>query len=286
MKLEGERGQRQHFVPEFLLKKWAGSDGKVGIFRKDLPGLPYSRRGPKHTGYERGLYSFRGVKETETNLTEKHILMPIDDMAAKIFDKLLRSASAIPSDEDFQWILLFVGSMEMRNSQRLKMVEGFVNTTIAEEIESGSKLSDEAKKLQELFESRPELLHNMPLKYLGLNIEHVAQRLQSEIPYFGLRSFEGLTNHLLLSDTPYIRTEGIWNPGVVLVLPISPWKAIMGFRTKETEQHFARISRRELLSRINEASFSQAAKRIYTRDQTPRCFLEKRLKKLNREAHD
>ena len=70
--MNAKKGQRQHYVPQFLLRNWMGPDCKVGSFRKDLPRMPYSRCSPKATGYERGVNSLKlVVREADIDIVEE-----------------------------------------------------------------------------------------------------------------------------------------------------------------------------------------------------------------------
>ena len=50
---------RHHYVPEFLQKPWTEytQDGKIEVFRLDLPITPLSRHKPKYTGFDHDLYA-------------------------------------------------------------------------------------------------------------------------------------------------------------------------------------------------------------------------------------
>lgn len=84
---------RHHYVPQFLLRAWAKSapDHKIETFRLDLPHLPSSRHGPRHTAYEDNLYSLTkpNVAGMEQQAVEKHFLRHIDELAAGVLNKLI-----------------------------------------------------------------------------------------------------------------------------------------------------------------------------------------------------
>ncbi len=271
-----KKDQKQHSVPQFLLRKWMGSDKKIGLFRKDVPGLPFSRRSPKATGFDRGSYSFQGVKAAEINLVEEQVMQPIDDNAARVIDKLLESGADKLSSEDVRWLFIFAESLEMRTPVKLKSMKDMAHSLMIDGLDSRSE-SD--REILEFIEGHPELHGNLPLKNLGSIISDSARIVQSELKFCGVVDFTGQRNHLLLSDSPCIRTTGVADPGVVFALPLNPWKAVLGFKTMETQQRFlGDIPRGRLLSRINESSFAQTTRRIYALNETPRRFLETRLK--------
>ncbi len=266
------KGQRQHYVPEFLLRKWMGSDDKVGSFRKDIPGLRYSRHSPKYTGFERGIYSFQGVAEADIDLVEEKVLKPIDDLGAKAINKILESGFSEIDNKNVYWLLTIMASLELRRPDRIESVEKIAYSVIADEIDDGSEL---ARQLLEIVEKHPEIVSNLPLKNLGLHISSQANILRKELKSFALLDFTGERNHLLLSDFPIIRTNGLEDPNVVVALPLSPWKAVLGFKTPDARYELMNRNPHEiLLSAINRESLRQATRRIYALDETPRSFLE------------
>ena len=273
--MDEKKGQKQHYVPQFLLRNWTGSDKKVGIFRKDVPGLPFSRRSPQSTGYDEGIYSFQGVKKPEINLVEERVMQPIDDHAAQVIDKLFKSGSSELSNEDVRWLFIFAESLEMRNPTKLKSMKDMADSLMTDDPEGGSELD---REVLEFIKGHPELSSNLPLRILGPIICDRARIVQTELKYCGVVDFTGQRNHLLLSDSPCIRTTGVDDPNVVFALPLSPWKAVLGFKTTETQQKLLGDNHRgKLLSAINESSFAQTTRRIYALDETPRRFLEARL---------
>ena len=268
-----EKGQKQHFVPEFFLKNWTDSDETVGVFRIDVPKLHFSRRSPGGAGYEHGLYSLKGVKETETNLVEEKVFGPIDNYAAPVIRRLLEFASPRLSGEEFEWLTIFAASLEMRNPKNIGEMKDMMDS----ELKDDPHLGDEVYR--KLLESNSEIVTNETLQNLGVFIVNTARTFRTELKYWRVEDFTGGRKHLLLSDFPCIRTNGVGYPDVVFALPLSPWKALLGFKTLETQQfHLGNTSRGVLVSRINESSLNQTTSYIYALDDEPRRFLEKRLR--------
>ena len=161
------KGQRQHYVPKFLLRKWMGPDDMIGAFRKDIPGLPYSRLSPKGTGYERGIYSLEGVPEEDKNLVEDRVFKLIDDIGAKAINKILDSGLSEIDSTDVHWFLTLAASLELRRPARIEDLKEIAHSKIVEDIEDGSEL---AEMVLGIVERHPEIASNLPLKNLGLYI--------------------------------------------------------------------------------------------------------------------
>ena len=277
--MSSKKIQRQHFVPKFLLRCWSNSESKIGYFRMDKPGLPFSRTGLKYAGCDRGIYSLHGVKEEDINVVEERILSPIDDKAAKVIRKVIADDYYELSADDFQWLIQFQASLELRNPRRLRELQHMAQSRIEDSVVP--KLKGDRDALEYL-EGHPEFARNTVLRGLYVFIINYAQRFVTELKCWGVRKFPAGKKHLLLSDFPCIRTDGLRKPHAVFALPISPRKAVLGFKTKETQQMYLNhMAESELFTRINVSSLEQAEKYIYALDDTPRRFLRNSLRSLD-----
>ena len=215
----------------------------------------------------------RGLKRRKPISWKKLVFGPIDNYAAPVIRRLLEFASPRLSDEEFEWLTIFAASLEMRNPKNIEKMNEMVFTLLMDD----PHLRDEVYK--NFFESNPEIVTNAPLQNLGGVIVNTARTFRTELKYWRVEDFTGGRKHLLLSDFPCIRTNGVGYPDVVFALPLSPWKALLGFKTLETQQlHLGNTSRGVLVSRINESSLNQTTSYIYAHDDEPRRFLEKRLR--------
>ena len=178
-----EKGQKQHFVPEFFLKNWTDSDETVGVFRIDVPKLHFSRRSPGGAGYEHGLYSLKGVKETETNLVEEKVFGPIDNYAAPVIRRLLEFASPRLSGEEFEWLTIFAASLEMRNPKNIGEMKDMMDS----ELKDDPHLGDEVYR--KLLESNSEIVTNETLQNLGVFIVNTARTFRTELKYWRVEDF-------------------------------------------------------------------------------------------------
>lgn len=267
-----EKGQKQHFIPKFFLENWTDSDGKCGFFRIDIPKLPYSRKFPKGQGFERGLYALKGVPEKAINIVEEKLFGAIDTNAAPVIDKLLGDTFRRPSAEELGWLTIFLASLEMRSPKNISKMKSMMRSLL----EDDPYLAEEIHR--NTLEASWERVENSTPENLGSIILRTARIYQNELKYWGVKDFTGGRKHLLLSDFPCIRTTGIGDPDVVLALPISPWRAVFGFKTRETQQfHLGSTPRGLLASRINESSLNRATDRVYSLNEEPRRFLTNRV---------
>ena len=83
------RHMKHHYVPQFLLSRWTDETGRLFSFSRRNGRLVCSRRTPKSTGYEDGLYALLAdVFGFSRDIVEEKIFARIDDGAAKAVEKL------------------------------------------------------------------------------------------------------------------------------------------------------------------------------------------------------
>ena len=167
---------------------------------------------------------------------------------------------------------LFVASLELRHPDQIDNVKEIAYFVMNEDIEDGSEV---AKQALEYTEQHPEIVNDLPIKNLGPHIWNRARISRQELMSITLLDFTDQRDHLLLSDYPLICTSGLDDPNVVVALPVSPQKVVLGFKTPMARHNL--LGTRPLgtlLSAINRDSLLQTTKRIYALNESPRRFLE------------
>lgn len=112
---------RHHYVPQFYLRKFAESDGRVRRYRlslkEELEEHPVS---PKSTAYEDDLYTTASGNDWDTwdpDIIEKKVMGPIDDAGAKVMAKLCRR-DELTDEERTAWAL-FLNSLRYRHADEI-----------------------------------------------------------------------------------------------------------------------------------------------------------------------
>lgn len=280
---------KHHYIPRFLLKAWAGADGKIETFRIDLPHLPSSRLTPKSTAYKDNLYalSIPEVAGIKRQAVETDFLQHVDNLAAKVLHKMTATGFAELTSEDCRAWMDFIMSLRPRAPEVVSRLHAEGSKSLKasleerpEEYEAISEPDDPPTLTEWTDQQFPGLLENfgkMSLPSFVCNRE-IRQKISgiSGMKWW-LWDFKGQKNHLLLADRPCIFTTGIDDSDLVIALPIGPWKAFMATKT----EHIANIMRqqrlKDLVMRMNESSLSQAQIRVYARDASPHRFICNRL---------
>eukprot|EP01031_Cornospumella_fuschlensis_P052171 gene52171-63771_t len=93
----GKGGMKNHYIPQFYLKRWA-VDGRLVEFARRRPGAPEVvpiRRSPAATGYQAGLYDFVDAPPQARHEIEKVFFSMVDS----------RAADALAAMETFEKVL-------------------------------------------------------------------------------------------------------------------------------------------------------------------------------------
>lgn len=116
--------RRHHYAPQLYLRGFAGADGLLWEYKRELSGRLTERRvAPKRTGFAKALYSFRGTGpffRRRPDLIETDFFQILDNDAARVLQKILGGVALPLSDEDRTVWALFVNSLLERNVRVLR----------------------------------------------------------------------------------------------------------------------------------------------------------------------
>lgn len=278
---------KHHYVPQFLLSAWAAGspDGKIEVYRLDLPGIPSSRRAPRYTGFEPDLYALSrpSVAGMEQQAIETRFLRRIDDLAAqarqKLADKGLRSLS---SEERASWTR-FLMSLRLRQPDLISYLKQESSTrfreTLAQDPEEyeAEAAPDDPPTLEEWAdENLPGLIENIGLSFFSGIVENEVIGTRIFRMKWWLWDVAMAPHDLLIADNPCIFSAGIDDPDLIIALPISPTKAFFATQSKKTAEGLRNSNPRDVVTRLNESSINQAQVRIYARNKSHLRFVRNR----------
>jgi Protein of unknown function (DUF4238) len=76
-----------HYNPQFYLRQWCGSDGRLVRFYRPYQKVVPSRVAPEYTGFEERLYTLEGASEPQ--MVETGFFSPVDSAAAPVLERLV-----------------------------------------------------------------------------------------------------------------------------------------------------------------------------------------------------
>lgn len=272
---------KHHYVPKFLLKRWTDASGRLFNFSKQNGRLVCSRRTPKSTGYENGLYALvADVFGMSRDVLEQKVFARIDDGAAKSLTKLERHEE-LNEDDHIAWTF-FLSSLLVRQPDTIKFLrtEGMTLLRQALENRDAATLPEGWPTTEEWFaENHPGALEAAPLtSWLPLMIfNNEVLDAFGELNWW-FREFEIGEGKLLLSDMPLHWEGGFTTPDLIIHVPIAPNRLFVGTRSDETKAILCQMQSAELIARVNRASIASSSRRLWasTREDAE-AFIEANL---------
>lgn len=280
---------KHHYVPQFLLRRWANTAGKVHVFNVRDGKLVSRDRAPKYTGYENGLYAVvlnaLGLAE---DVIERKVLSPLDNNAAKVLEKL-EHHEALTQDEHITWTF-FLSSLRVRQPDALDflrtdgtmIIKRFLAEKDAETLPPGSQTSE-----QWFSQNSPGSLEAATLaRLLPRMIAHEGVTEAFSQLKWWFREFTPAEPKLLLSDMPLQWEGGFTGDSFFILLPIAPNRLFVGTRSAETEQILGQMQSGELIKRVNLMSLATSSQRIWaTSKDDARAFIEDHLDTWGVDVH-
>ena len=257
---------KHHYVPQFLLRRWTDDRGRLFSFSVRNGALVCSRRTPKSTGYESGLYAIvANVFGLSEDHIEKKLFGPIDNAAAVALEKI-ENHEALAGDDHVAWTF-FLSSLRIRQPDTLE----FLRT-------KGMALL--VAKLAEIDAANPPPGDQTTADWYeqhfpgGLEAASLASWLPRMIAldtvtdaFAGLdwriREFGPDMPGLLLSDMPLHSENPLADPDFFITLPIAPNRLFMGTRSPETHAVLSQMPAADLIANVNRTTLALSSNRIW-----------------------
>ena len=285
---------RHHFVPKFLLKGWAGRDGRIEVFRLLTPSLSSLRHPPKNLAWKGDLYAvdMPGVSSATKQQIETQVLQHIDDKAARVRRKLMTGEVAdLTVEERLHWTR-FLMSLRVRQPHNVSYVRESCARELRNELaknpkeyEALARPEDPLTLLEFVEQERPGLIENTGMDvFAGVVSDPAIVAKIVSLRHWRTFDFCGCEDHLLLADQPCIYIRGIDDPGFVIALPIGPKRAFLATGPDGTIANLERLQKDTLLVRFNESSIGQAKSEVYALDNSPRLFVDECVAKIQHSS--
>lgn len=262
--------------------------GRLFSFSRPNGRLVCSRRTPKSTGYEVGLYAFLvDVLGFSRDVVEEKFFAPIDDGAAKALEKLERH-EVLSEDDHIAWTF-FLSSLRMRQPDTIEFLrtQGMVQLRKSLADRDAITLPEGWPTTQEWFaENRPGVLEATPLTAWLPRMIFNKEVLDA---FAGLkwwfREFEPEDGRLLISDLPLYWDGGFSKAGFYIHVPIAPNRLFIGTRTEETESILSKMPSAELVQQVNRASIASTSQRVWASSrEDAHAFIETNLEIMGVDA--
>ena len=228
---------KNHFVPKFYFKPWLDAEGKVVRYcRKPSGEIHIKRMTPGQICYQHDLHTLVDpVNSEKLHIVEDWLGKSIDDKAAPVVEKILKSGIKAICDEEAHAIVGLILSLIVRSPENVAYLRQNAPTTWKDAMaKEQEKLYRELAGTSEM-DSLPSLIEYAETRHPG-SIKNAGNFLITEIISDG-KYWERLINlrwrtvsfsgtHVaaqLTSDRPVtIIGTGLDDPNVCVIFPISP----------------------------------------------------------------
>jgi len=260
---------KHHYVPQFLLKRWANAAGKVHVFQVRDRTISGRARKPEYTGFEYDLYGLvanaLGVGEDHI---EKRLFGPIDSNAAIVLGKL-EYHEPLNEDQHVAWTF-FLSSLRIRQPDVL----AFLRKTGMDRLKANlakrdtATLPPGAMSTEQWFSrTYPGAIEAVPLiNWLPRMILHDDVTAAFGEMRWWIREFDADEPALLLSDLPIHWEGGFETERFMIQLPVGPRRVFFGARSKHTEEVLDAIPQHQLVQRINRTTLASSGGRVWACD--------------------
>jgi hypothetical protein len=281
---------RHHYIPEFLLKRWADENGQVMGFTAPVPGKIHRKRVfPSQIGFARDLYRSPRTDPVAAQALETGFFSALDNLAAKALDTLLIAERRTLHRESLEIWCVFIFALLHRNPAYFEaLIEGgkrqfgVVLTDLAQRYEAVRNSNDPTcfegfvSGLGEDY-AKTRTFDIIPSLILNSNIIAFLHQMHWAVLCTG-----GMRPNLLLSDDPLVRTNGLRIDGGHVALPISPDHLMIGAWQREKLLELQRMPPAHLIQQVNQQTVGAARYFVVSTDERQARFIENRFGKTPR----
>ncbi|MBY5533624.1 DUF4238 domain-containing protein [Rhizobium leguminosarum] len=266
---------KSHYIPQFYLKQWEGTDGKLEVFLRRSDGLIVSKRlHRKATGYAVDLYKLPGVSPEDEYKMESAFMAPIDDEAVHARDLLLGGITPAGGRTRNAWAR-FVLSLMLRNPEEVaEFKKNYANLIMMPQQEFQAKYAairheGDPNRFEEwMVQNDVTHVERSAMFAITTFIEHPRVLHLFQNMHWMVIDTSSVKRRLMTSDRPVMLTQGMLQFAGHYALPISPTRLFLAATTVQFAQQFASLRPGKIVREINKLVIGQARKYVYAVDGT------------------
>ncbi len=278
--------RKHHFVPRFLLARWADSKNKVTYFQWHADAvLRPGRCGPRGVGFEEHLYSQRDATGVLDPAIEKEFFAPvIDDPGALVLDKLRPGAIHRLTDADRRTWSRFLVAQLIRVPSMVQYVKEKGRQLMLNDIDSVELPGAIQAKLgsltltQYLEADAGWVLDNASLRALEAIIGSAVLNSVFLDATWDVIDVKASNLDLVIGDRPLL-LEGRMSEQYLFMLPLSPTCAFVATNESAVLRKLSGDKVRDVVAAFNKESTSVASTYVYATGQHHERMIERYLRK-------
>ena len=274
-----------HFMPVFLLKQWAGQNGKLIEYTIKHGKLIAKPVGPHSTGYEFDLYAFNELPPDVRQYVEEKFFNYADNIAAIALERHLTGSREPWSAELLSAWSRFVVCIHLRHPDAMPELRAG-----AKSVWEGSGVawqqSFESVRKPEYPQTFDEYLETLdPLIAAKMRVNLVIKSFDNDIVCthingmkWGIVDMSASPIRLLLSDRP-VQLFNLKEPNGLVSMPISPTKLFVAANSPGGLDNLRRVKPREIVQHVNLFIVSRARRFVWALDESQQRFIENHMSK-------
>lgn len=272
---------KHHYVTQFLLSQWCRDDGRLAVYSRKNDQLVTDWLSPKHTGFERNLYSISALPANDQQWVERKIMSEqVDGPAASVFQRLLNGElSQLNSDERSAWVRFilaqWIRTPDAINSLR-KNSEIALIAALEKDPEEYAEIRGDAPEttLVDWIENHSPGLHEIVAMGRVLPRLITDETAGNDIINMRWEVFHLLQDSidLITSDQPVGRLEGLKSRDCLIVIPLGPQRL---FVASYYDRGLNRSNSNKLAKAVNKTMAQAARTRVFASSERHRKLIDK-----------
>lgn len=272
-----------HYVPQFHLRQWAKSDGKLTCWKRIAHNgkIVSDSKYPVEVGKVEGLYSLKHVMPEFEQAVETLIFsQEIDNAAAPILEKIIAGKMARLTPQEMMDWAKYLNASTLRLPRNVakfrESAEKHLHASFAEAQKDYEEIRGSAPEptLVEFLKNRsPQTLANLPIKVMVDMIPN--QKLIDR--FLSLRwitrDLTDASKTLLLSDNPLLYPKSLLSGPTLIAMPLSPTVLFVATDSDGFAKGVLDAKGNDIIARANEDSITSANELVF--GDAERSFVER-----------
>jgi hypothetical protein len=256
---------KHHFIAQFLLSAWTGSDGKLWRFTNPLMGNFAAKHvAPADLCYEKHHYTTPDEPYERAQQIEQVLMALLDDRTSTAHQMLLGGEiDAMGLHERSAWSR-FIMSLWFRTPDGVRSLKdataallGIDDRQIAEAYQARHQQGNAATWVEAVAQVGPHLADRAAMHVLLQQVDNPTNSQLLNDMYWAVLDVTG-PRDLMVSDAVLAQTGDIFGPEGYLAMPISPRRLFFASRTRARLDAFKGLAPATIIALINHAVVRRA----------------------------
>jgi hypothetical protein len=269
-----------HFIPAFLLKQWAGQNGKLIEYAIKHGKLIAKPVGPHSTGYELDLYAFNELAPDVRQYIEQHFFNYADNIASIALERHLAGSREPWSAELLSAWSRFLIGIHLRHPDAVPELRAAAQSIWEGSGGASQRAYDAIRKPEDPATFDEYLEARDPLIAAKMRINMVIKSFDNDIlgkhingMKWAVVDVSASPIRLLLSDRP-VEISNLKEPRGFVSMPIGPTRLFVAANSPASLDNLRRVKPSEMVRHVNLFIVGRARRFVWAQDETQTRFID------------